>query len=59
MHAGLRGRRNECQVLDAQLFLSQRTVEWRLHKVFIELGISSRRELQAMPREARPSVEAA
>jgi len=37
----------------ALLFLSPRTVEYHLHKIFPKLGISSRREL----RRALPGAE--
>ena len=43
--------------IGAQLFLSPRTIEWHLHKVFGKLGIDSRSALSAaMPRQGRDGV---
>jgi DNA-binding CsgD family transcriptional regulator len=43
--------------ISTQLFLSPRTVEWHLHKVFAKLDISSRKELHgALPNAARPTI---
>ena len=38
--------------IGAQLFLSPRTVEWHLSKVFGKLGISSRKELSSVLSDA-------
>ncbi len=47
------------QDIGAQLFLSPRTVEWHLHKVFTKLGVGSRMHLRdALPDASRAGARA-
>lgn len=42
--------------IGAELFLSPRTVEWHLHKVFAKLGVASRMELRGVLPRATQTV---
>jgi DNA-binding CsgD family transcriptional regulator len=55
--ARLAAARRTNSEIGTQLFLSPRTVEWHLGKIFGKVGVSSRKELyDALPKDVREST---
>ena len=59
LHRPAGPRRPHQPEIGLQLFLSVRTVEWHLRKIFIKLGIGSRRELRTALDKLGPDRQAA
>ena len=56
--ARLAGEGNTNPEIGAQLFLSPRTVEYHMRKIFHKLGISSRRECRVLPNLEQAALPA-
>jgi DNA-binding CsgD family transcriptional regulator len=52
--ARLAGEGHTNTAIGGRLYISGRTVEWHLHKIFAKLGISSRNELREALTERGP-----